>query len=274
LCSCQEVGSFYAPPPRTEAGSNPVLFRTFPGSAPGCSVLAPPRLDELVHAIMLTTRGGYQKHFQDAAAVKASFFNFFPFVYGPSGPPESVVEEILSQPVSIGGVTTVCNKFDACGCCVLVGDCAHSCWPSLGQSANCGMESVSVLADTLFSATNDESSTRPEAPVGDDLAARLNHYSEHRKPDTDAVGRLSERGFGQNSRVLTKRALARIAVMLALSKLVPVGTFFKPALFDLGNPAMPYSAILRKQLAQDAVASAILISCLVAIFLLAIAWIL
>jgi kynurenine 3-monooxygenase len=241
------VDGFFDPPAASSDANDPGLFRTFPSNQPLCSVLAPPRRDGQVHAVLvMPAAGGFDKYFHDEASIARSFERFFPFVFGPAGPPPSVVASLKAQPASTGGVTTCCSRYDVGEACVIIGDSAHSCWPSLGQSCNAGLESVSVLGAALFSSADGG------PPVNGALAERLCLYSAVRKPDADAVGQLSERGFGKNSRVLTKRALLRIATMVLLSKLFPGTPFLVPALFDLDKPSVAYAAILRKQQRQDA----------------------
>ena len=67
---------------------------------------------------------------------------------------------------------------------VLVGDSAHSMWASLGQGCNTALETCKVFADTL------------DKNKAESLATALEQYTATRKPDTDAIGRLSQQGFG------------------------------------------------------------------------------
>lgn len=253
------IEDFFEAPEASELESDPRFFRFFAEHAPEFSMLAPPRKDGRLRGVLITPSGGHQKHLGDAASVTATFAKNYHFIFGPKGPPGEVIDDLLKQPTSVGGVTTVCNKYDAGGCCVLIGDAAHSCWASLGQSANCGMESVAVLAKALFSTSPGEQVSDHGPPIGSVLSLRLSHYTALRKPDAVAVGQLSERGFGNNERVMTKKTIARIAVMVMMSKLLPFATFFKPALFDLGNASRPYSAVLKKQFLQDRVANGMFI---------------
>eukprot|EP00958_Prasinococcus_capsulatus_P004895 scaffold451_cov365-Prasinococcus_capsulatus_cf.AAC.26 len=71
-----------------------------------------------------------------------------------------------------------------CSGVALVGDAAHSMWAALGQGCNAALETCLVLAETL-----DKNRQQP-------LSYALEQYTSTRKPDTDAIGRLSEKGMG------------------------------------------------------------------------------
>ena len=65
----------------------------------------------------------------------------------------------------------------------MAGDAAHSCWPSLGQGANCALETAQYLATAIES-------------MPDDLRGAVRRFDEVRTPQVHACGRLSEAGFG------------------------------------------------------------------------------
>lgn len=252
-----------APDPSTLAGSDQVA-RFFNAAAPTAAMVAPPRRDGELFGVLSTPPGGLRARFGDAKAVGESFAALMPFVYGPRGPPHDAVEELLAQDVS-RGVRTVCTRFDVAGACVVVGDAAHSCWPTLGQGTDCALESAAVLAAALFSRAphGGGGGGAVEPPTGAELAQRLRWYTACRKPDADAAGRLSLRdplGYRMRDRLY----LASLVVLAVVAKLVPLSCF-APALLELGNPRVPYTAVLAKQRAQI-----FFVACLVLAFLAAV----
>ena len=172
----------------------------------------------------------------DEDDVRALFEDEFPDAFNGAPVPPTAVAQILAQRCRRGGVTTRCSRLaNADGSVVLAGDAAHSCWPSLGQGANCALETAQYLATAIES-------------MPDDLRGAVRRFDEVRTPQVHACGRLSEAGFGG----VAKRAgnfffFAKIGLLALLNKAMPF-FFDKPALANINDPAWAYDDV------EDAVA--------------------
>ena len=102
-------------------------------------------------------------------------------------------------------------------------------WASLGQGCNVALESCRVLAETLTEHDGN-------------LSVALSAYTGDRKPDTDAIGRLSEAGFGGNKRAGNVLFFTKIIALSLLNKLLP-RLFAKPAIVNLSKAEIRYSDI-------------------------------
>lgn len=91
-----------------------------------------------------------------------------------------IVDSLLKAPPRGGGYTTFCESLhaSAAGPVVVIGDAGSSMVPSLGMGCNSALESAAALAEALR-----------ESPA--DVPAALARFSERRKPDTDAIQRMS-----------------------------------------------------------------------------------
>mmetsp|Transcript_31283 Transcript_31283/g.78379 ORF Transcript_31283/g.78379 Transcript_31283/m.78379 type:complete len:709 (-) Transcript_31283:99-2225(-) len=147
---------------------------------------------------------------------------------GFSLPSDEECARILAQTPRKGGVTTTCSRITAHGGSVaLVGDAAHSMWPTLGQGCNAALETAQYLSAAL------------ESSPGNQVSA-LEYFEKVRLPQVQAAGRLSEAGFGGTAgNVLF---FAKIALLFALHKLMPF-FFEKPALTRMNDPAWAYDDI-------------------------------
>lgn len=172
----------------------------------------------------------------DEDDVRALFEDKFPDAFNGAPVPPEAVAQILAQTPRRGGVTTHCSRLaNADGSVALVGDAAHSCWPSLGQGANCALETAQYLAYSIES-------------MPDDLRGAVRRFDEVRTPQVHACGRLSEAGFGG----VARRAgnflfFAKIGLLALLNKAMPF-FFDKPALANINDPAWAYDDV------EDAVA--------------------
>ena len=134
----------------------------------------------------------------------ALFRDVFPDAFGvdgedgtPAAPPRETIRDVLRQRARPGGITTTCSRLVAHGGSVaLVGDAAHSVWPSLGQGANAALETSMYLGAAIES--------KP-----DDLAGAMRYFDEVRGPQVRAVGRLSESGFGGKTDARETRRFSR-----------------------------------------------------------------
>lgn len=163
------------------------------------------------------------------ADVEALFASKFPDIFDSKPLPKDFSRNFLDQKISYGGITTTCSALHGSDRVVLVGDAAHSVWPSLGQGCNLALESCLVLADILVQ-------------FDGNLSTALPAYTASRKPDADAIGRMSEAGFGGNKRARNPLFFAKVMALFVLHKLLP-GIFGKPATLDMGNPDVRYSEI-------------------------------
>ena len=221
-------------------------FHTWPRGL--VSMLAPPDPAGTLSGVIILpggahggAHGGARRAWTwDAVAdeddVRALFEDKFPDAFNGAPVPPEAAAQILAQRSRRGGVTTRCSRLaNADGSVVLVGDAAHSCWPSLGQGANCALETAQYLAFAIES-------------MPDDLRGAVRRFDEVRTPQVHACGRLSEAGFGG----VAKRAgnfffFAKIGLLALLNKAMPF-FFDKPALANINDPAWAYDDV------EDAVA--------------------
>ncbi len=208
-------------------------FHTWPSVQP-LTLLAPPSTDGSLKGVLILPQVGdiTYETIQSETDVLALFKEKFPDVFpklDQVGLPPQFAQDLLSQKAAYGGITTQCNQFEGGDCVVLLGDAAHSVWPSLGQGCNAALESCRMFAEVL-------------AQTKGDVSLALPAYTAARKPDTDAVARLSEIGFGGNKRAGNILFIAKVVILMLLHKLLP-RWFHKYALFQLGDADVPYSKI-------------------------------
>lgn len=205
-------------------------FHTWPNNQP-VTMLAPPNPDGSLTGILILPQQGeitFEK-IKSKDDVQTLFDSKFPDIFPAQSLTQELVKDLLEQKVSFGGITTTCNTFDLDDSVVLIGDAAHSVWPSLGQGCNIALESCRVLAEIL-------------ADHHGNLEKALSAYTLARKPNTDAIARMSEQGFGGNKRAVNAVFLAKVISLSILHKLLP-RFFAKPALFQINNADMDYAAV-------------------------------
>lgn len=205
-------------------------FHTWPSNQP-ITILAPPNPDASLTGILILPQQGeftFEK-IKNENDVEVLFHSKFPDIFPRQAIPKDLVQDLLVQKVSYGGITTVCNHFNLGNSVVLLGDAAHSMWPSLGQGCNAALESCWLLAQTLTKHDGDLERVLPE-------------YSSQRKPDTDAIGRMSEQGFGGNKRAGNTLFFTKIIAISLLHKLVP-HIFAQPALLQINQPHIGYAQV-------------------------------
>ena len=218
------------------------------------SMLAPPDPEGTLSAVMILpgagveasarAKGGGKKttktwdEIRTEDDVAALFRDVFPDAFGardvdgtPAAPPRETIRDVLRQRARPGGITTTCSRLTAHGGTVaLVGDAAHSVWPSLGQGANAALETSMYLGAAIES--------KP-----DDLPGAMRYFDEVRGPQARAVGRLSESGFGgKNRRAGNAMFFAKLAALTLLHRLCPP-LFDKPALTRINDPAWGYDDV-------------------------------
>ena len=114
----------------------------------------------------------------------------------------------------------------------LVGDSGSAMWPSLGQGANCSLESAAVFCKTVEDVVAASSTTNPT-----ELASQIvQEFNKRRQADVTAADDLTYGGIGaKKSRGAQNAPLSyklQIAGMMLLNKLT-LGLVPKPALFRL-----------------------------------------
>jgi len=235
-------------------------FHTWGGVQP-ITLLAPPKADGSLNGVLILPEEGEVNYeqIQTEEAVAALFAEKFPDIFpelDQKGLPSGFAQDLLAQKAAYGGITTICSRFEGSDGVVLLGDAAHSVWPSLGQGCNVALESCRIFAETLAQAQGD-------------LTVALPSYTAMRKPDTDAIARLSEIGFGGNKRASNKLFFSKVIALMLLNKLFPMW-FQKFALFQIGNAEVSYSQIWQQVHTQNRQLLIILIglSCLFLIILI------
>jgi kynurenine 3-monooxygenase len=138
--------------------------------------------------------------------------------------------KLTQQRASPGGTTTSVSSMIYRDNVVLIGDAAHSCWPSLGQGANVALESTHALRVTF-------------EELGEDLPKALGMFNKLRKPQVDACGRLSMAGFGGTTkRTISGLFFARLVFISLLNKVLPT-VFLRPAIFEVSNSMYSYDEV-------------------------------
>lgn len=216
-------------------------FHTWPKAQP-ITLLAPPSIDGSLKGVLILPQEGEMtfEQIQTEEDVLALFKEKFPDIFqnlDRTGISSNFAQDLLSQKASYGGVTTICNRLEGGDCIVLLGDAAHSVWPSLGQGCNVALESCRIFAEVL-------------AQSKGNLSLALPAFTMARKPDVDAVAHLSEIGLGGNKRVENILFIAKVLILILLHKLLPMW-FRNYALFQLGDAEVPYSKIWQQVQRQD-----------------------
>ena len=217
-------------------------FNTWPRGL--VSMLAPPDPAGTLSAVVILPGGahaggeddGKSKRWtwdavNDEASIRSLFADKFPDAFNGDPVPTEACAQITAQSPRPGGITTICSRLTAKdGSVALIGDAAHSVWPSLGQGANCALETAQYLAAAIESKPHD-------------VPSALEYFDAVRTPQVHACGRLSEAGFGGTA----KRAgnflfFAKIGALALMHKAMPF-FFDKPALANINDPAWAYDDV-------------------------------
>ena len=170
--------------------------------------------------------------FATPAALQAQFGQHFPQV----ALDEADAQLMLARP--LGNIYTIEGGPWHCGPVVLIGDAAHAMTPFFGQGMNCALEDCTVLLDCL---------DRHDGNWG----AAFARFGARRRPDTDAIARLSLLNCEEmmaHTRTAAyaerKRLEARLTAMCPQS--------FVPIYSAITFGHMPYAKIMQLKQLQDA----------------------
>ena len=196
------------------------------------SVLAPPNPDGTHSAVVILPENGewtWDK-IEAPQQVDRLFATKFPDAFS-GNLPSKTSSMLAKQKASPGGTTTTVSSMVYKDNVLLIGDAAHSCWPSLGQGANVALETTHALRVTL------------EEMGDEDLPKALKTFDKLRKPQVDAAARLSQGGFGGSmNRTIGGVLMARMVFISILHAVLPT-VFHRPALFEISNTAYSYDEV-------------------------------
>jgi kynurenine 3-monooxygenase len=146
--------------------------------------------------------------------------------------------EFFTHPVNTM-VTIKCSPWSYRGKVSLIGDAAHSIFPSYGQGANAGFEDCAVLDECI-------------GRHGDDWATLLREFEERRRPNTNAIADLCVEHFVElRDLVGTPDFLLRKEVERKLNEAYPEK--YKDLYSMITFTCMPYTEALRIDREQRAI---------------------
>jgi kynurenine 3-monooxygenase len=146
---------------------------------------------------------------------------------------EAFCNEVASFPKLKGSKAVCCSRLSF-GHVALVGDAAHPMSSSLGQGLNCGLEDIGLFVNAVTSSQGN-------------VESALLTYDKLRRPDVDAIIRLSYRAAGGKLLSRLENAMAytlRRGVHKVLPNLVGSSTL----LGDLGRADVGYKSIFEEQM--------------------------
>lgn len=195
------------------------------------------------------------------------------------------------------GVSTTCSRLTRRdGSAVLVGDAAHSAWPTLGQNMDATLETSAYLGAALAKRARDDgpNGSRVEgvvresratdvpsegAPSSDDTdggkhdfdvkTALAAYFEKGRAPAARAFVRLCETGFGSGDVGFKRRFenvcfFAKLGALTLLHKLAPF-LFDAPALTKMDDPSWGYDDVEDETRRETGVVFAV-VACVVSLF--------
>jgi kynurenine 3-monooxygenase len=141
-----------------------------------------------------------------------------------------LARDFFSRPAN-AMVTIKCDPWSYRDTTALVGDAAHTIYPSYGQGANAGFEDCAVLDGCMES-------------HGDDWTALLGDYERQRKPNTDAIADLCVEHFAElRDLVGTPGFLLRKEIERRINRLHP--DKYKDLYSMITFTSLPYTEALR-----------------------------
>lgn len=154
-----------------------------------------------------------------------------------------LVGEFFTHPVN-PMVTIKCSPWSYRGRVSLIGDAAHSIFPSYGQGANAGFEDCAAVDDCM-------------ARHGDDWPAIMREFEERRRPNTNAIADLCVEHFVElRDLVGTPDFLLRKEVERKLNEAYP--DKYKDLYSMITFTCMPYTEALRIDREQRAIVERIM----------------
>lgn len=142
----------------------------------------------------------------------------------------NLTEDFFTHPAN-PMVTIKCSPWSHQGKVALIGDAAHSIYPSYGQGANAGFEDCAVLSDYMDQ-------------YGDDWVTLLRELEKERKPNTDAIADLCVEHFIElRDLVGDPEFLLRKEVERKINRAYP--TKYKDLYSMITFTCMPYTEALR-----------------------------
>merc|ERR1712003_8103 len=161
-----------------------------------------------------------------------------------------IAKQLRAGESSNGGLCVWCTSMGSPKhSVILLGDSAHGMWPSLGQGANCALETVAVFIDTLDGISN-ENNVEMDYKRSNNIkwSKLIEKFNLRRHRDVIAAVDLTYGGIGKReSRGRQNTSLSyklQILIMMLLSVFTG-GIVPKPALFRLmeGSDKVSYSKI-------------------------------
>jgi kynurenine 3-monooxygenase len=143
-----------------------------------------------------------------------------------------MASQLVSAPLSHGNQNTQCSQIWGPNG-VLMGDAAHSMWPTLGQGVNSALEDATVLSQVLQDCAGDLDSV----PLA---------FHKARHEDALAVVDLTWHSYGKGKHAISAISIIKSMLLFWGAKLLP-GVVQRPALSLMNETAMPYSEIKRLQ---------------------------
>ncbi|MFI4913975.1 MAG: FAD-dependent oxidoreductase [Steroidobacterales bacterium] len=139
--------------------------------------------------------------------------------------------------------TLYCERWQAGGRVLLLGDAAHAIVPFHGQGLNCGFEDC-ILLDELLAAHTD-------------AAAAFTAFEQRRRPDTDAIAAMAiENYYEMRAAVRAPDFLRRKALAAQLEQRFP-RRFIQRYSMVMFHPEIPYSQAQSRGLLQERVLDAL-----------------
>lgn len=130
------------------------------------------------------------------------------------------LDSLVKEPLLDGGISTYCSRYHS-GKVVLIGDAAHSMYPTFGQGCNSALEDCYLLDQILDMCAKDGE----KADKGKEFIPKvLSLFSEQRKPDMDAIVEVSEdcsSPAGARSMMTLFQLTFRLSVLSLAGKVVP-----------------------------------------------------
>ncbi|GAB4814409.1 hypothetical protein N2152v2_001455 [Parachlorella kessleri] len=225
------------------AGANPVgTFQTWNNAKLRASILGSSTGDGLLRMVFILPEGVHDT-LRTAAEYEAYILSAFPSI--PQDAAKRAAAQLPDSPVSNGGLLTECTKLNS-GRVVLVGDAAHSVFPSLGQGANAALEGAATFAAVL-----EELGPANMEAVGAE-------YTRRWLPNAQAVVELTAEAFGDNRRAVTfNLKLAQIIAQMLLNKVLPF-LVPQPSFMQINATTTPYAVVLKRSKQEMAVFKAVL----------------